>query len=142
MNEEEKMTICGIELSASEARLVLLEGKKDDFTLVDTKPRKITLNDEADQNEVKAFRDSIFAFFIENQVSIIAIKKRGKKGAFSGGSVGFKIEGIIQLYDECPVILVSPQTISATRKRYEYTIPKEIMKYQQIAFETAFTKLS
>ncbi|MGI9570950.1 MAG: DUF3010 family protein [Desulfobulbia bacterium] len=136
------MTICGIELSASEARLVLLEDKKDDLTIVDTKPRKIKLNDEADQNEVKAFRDTIFAFFRENQVTVIAIKKRGKKGAFSGGSVGFKLEGIIQLYDECPVILVSPQTISAAKKRYEYTIPKEIMKYQHIAFETAFTKLS
>ena len=63
------MTICGIELSASEARLVLLEGKKDDFSLVDTKPRKIKLNDEADQKEVKAFRDSIFAFLKENQVA-------------------------------------------------------------------------
>ncbi len=136
------MIICGIELSASEARLVLLEGKKDDFSLVHAKPRKIKLNDEADQNEVKAFRDLIYAFFKENQVSVIAIKKRGKKGAFSGGSVGFKLEGIIQLYDECPVVLVSPQTISATMKRYEYTIPKEIMKYQQLAFETAFTKLS
>lgn len=136
------MTICGVELSASEARLVLLEGKKDDFSLVHAKLRKIKLKDEADQNEVKVFRDSIFAFFKENQVSIVAIKKRGKKGAFSGGSVGFKLEGIIQLYDECPVFLVSPQTISATMKRYEFTIPKEIMKYQQVAFETAFTKLS
>ena len=136
------MIICGIELSASEARLALLEGKKDNFSLVGTKTRKIKLNNEADQNEVKAFRDSIFAFFREKKVSIIAIKKRGKKGAFSGGPVGFKLEGIIQLYDECPVILVSPQTISAAKKRYEYTIPKEIMKYQQIAFETAFTRLS
>jgi hypothetical protein len=135
------MTVCGIELSSSEARLVLLEGKKDDFILVETKLRKIKLNDEADQNEVKAFRDSIFAFFREKQVSIIAIKKRGKRGAYSGGPVGFKLEGIIQLYEECPVVLVSPQTISATKKRYNYTIPEEIMKYQHIAFETAFTKL-
>jgi len=135
------MTVCGIELSSSEARLVLLEGKKDDFILVETKLRKIKLNDEADQNEVKAFRDSIFAFFREKQVSIIAIKKRGKRGAYSGGPVGFKLEGIIQLYEECPVVLVSPQTISATKKRYKYTIPEEIMKYQHIAFETAFTKL-
>ena len=56
------MTICGIELSASEARLVLLEGKKDDFIVVDAKPRKIKLINEADQKEVKVFRDSIFAF--------------------------------------------------------------------------------
>ena len=136
------MTICGIEMSASEARLVLLEGKKDDFNLIDTEPRKIKINDESDQNEVKAFRDSIFAFFREKQVSQIAIKKKGKKGDYAGGPVSFKLEGIIQLYDGCPVILVPPQTISAAKKRYEYTIPSEIRKYQHTAFETAFTKLA
>ena len=94
---EVKMKICGIELSASEARLVLIKGKKKDFTLIDIEPRKIKLNDENDQNEVKAFRDSIFAFFREKNVSTIVIKKRGKKGEYAGGPVGFKLEGIIQL---------------------------------------------
>jgi hypothetical protein len=136
------MKICGIELSASEARLVLVKGSKDKFTLIDIEPRKIKLTDETNQNEVKAFRDSIYAFFREKKVSQIVIKKRGKKGDYAGGPVGFKLEGIIQLYDECPVILVAPQTISATKKHYEYKYPREIRKYQYIAFETAFTKLS
>ena len=136
------MKICGIELSASEARLVLVKGKKEKFTLIDIEPRKIKLNDENDQNEVKPFRDSIFAFFREKNVSTIVIKKRGKKGEYAGGPVGFKLEGIIQLYDECPVILVAPQTISASKKRYKYKIPTEIRKYQHKAFETAFTKLA
>lgn len=135
------MTICGIEMSASEVRLVLLQGEKENFTLVDTESRKIKLTDDADQDEVKAFRDSIFAYFHENQVSQIVIKKRGKKGDFSGGPVGFKLEGIIQLYDECPVTLVAPQTISAVQKKYDIEKPQELMKYQYTAFETAFSKL-
>ncbi len=135
------MTICGIEMSASEVRLVLLQGEKENFTLVDTETRKIKLTDDADQDEVKAFRDSIFAYFHENQVSQIVIKKRGKKGDFSGGPVGFKLEGIIQLYEECPVTLVAPQTISAVQKKYDIEKPQELMKYQYTAFETAFSKL-
>ncbi len=135
------MTICGIEMSASEVRLVLLQGEKDNFTLINTETRKIKLTDDADQEEVKAFRDSIFACFHENQVSQIVIKKRGKKGDFSGGPVGFKLEGIIQLYEECPVTLVAPQTISAVQKKYDIEKPQELRKYQYTAFETAFSKL-
>jgi hypothetical protein len=136
------MTICGIEISASEVRLVLLKGEKKDFVLLDTKPRKIKLADDSDQNEVKTFRDSIFAYFHEKQVSEIVIKKRGKKGDYSGGPVGFKLEGIIQLYDNCPVSLVAPQTISAIQKKNNVEKPKELKKYQHPAFETAFSKLS
>ncbi len=135
------MTTCGIEMSASEVRLVLLQGKKENFTLVDTQPRKIKLTDDADQDEVKSFRDSIFAYFRENQVSEIVIKKRGKKGDFSGGPVGFKLEGIIQLYEECPVTLLAPQTISASLKKYDIDKPIELRKYQHVAFETAFSRL-
>ncbi len=138
---EKIMTICGIELAASEARLTLLRGEKEDFMLVDVEPRKIKINDDADQNEIKAFKDSIFAFFRENSVSNIYIKKRGKKGEYAGGPTSFKLEGIIQLYDECPVVLVSPQTISATKKRNSFDIPTELRKYQHTAFETAYTGL-
>ena len=57
-------------------------------------------DDDENPDEVKAFRDSMFAFFRENQVALVVIKKRGKKGEYSGGPVGFKLEGIIQLYEE------------------------------------------
>lgn len=135
------MTICGIELSGSEARFALLQGNKDDFDLINVEPRKIKINDETDQNEVKAFKNSIFAFFRENKVSQVIIKKRGKKGDYAGGPTSFKLEGLIQLYDECPVTLVAPQTISAAKKRNIYTIPAELCKYQHTAFETAYTKM-
>ena len=135
------MTICGVEMSASEARLVLLQGEKKNFTLVDTKLRKIKLTNDTDQNEVKAFRDAIFAYFHDNQVTKIVVKKRGKKGEFSGGPVGFKLEGIVQLYDKCPVTLIAPQTISAVHKKYDVEKPNQLKKYQHAAFETAFSKL-
>lgn len=135
------MTICGIEMSASEVRLVLLQGEKENFIFVDTEPQKIKLTDDTDQDEVKAFRDSIFAYFHDNQVSEIVVKKRGKKGEFSGGPVGFKLEGIIQLYEGCPVTLISPQSIAAVHKKYDIEKPTELRKYQYAAFETAFSKL-
>jgi len=135
------MTICGIEMFGSEARLVLLNGDKSTFFHAKTKPKKLKLTNDGNPDEVKAFRDSIFAFFRENNVTLIAIKKRGKKGDFSGGPVGFKLEGIIQLYDDCPVKLVAAQTIAAKQKKESPDKPDSLLKYQYVAFETAYSVL-
>jgi len=135
------MNTCGIEVSGGEVKLVLLDGTKASFTHINVEPRKIKLTDDENPVEVKAFRDSIFAFFRENQVECVAIKKRGKKGDFSGGPVGFKLEGIIQLYEDCPITLFAPQTIAATQKNHSPSKPASLTKYQHNAFETAFSAL-
>jgi hypothetical protein len=49
------------------------------FSHTDVKPRKLMLADDENPEEVRAFRKSIFAYFRENNVDLIAIKKRGKK---------------------------------------------------------------
>jgi hypothetical protein len=139
--EEVEMTICGIEMSGSEARLVLLNGGKSVFSHVNIKPKKLKLADDENPDEVKAFHDSIFAFLRENNVTLVAIKKRGKKGDFSGGPVGFKLEGIIQLFEDCPVKLVTAQTISAKQNKDSPDKPDSLLKYQHIAFETAYCVL-
>jgi len=135
------MTICGIEMSGSEALLVLINGTKSYFSHREVEPRKIKLSDDTDPNEVKAFRDSLFAFFRENNVDVVVIKKRGKKGDYAGGPIGFKLEGIAQLYDNCPVTLIAPQTISAAIKKHSPSTPKSLRKYQHTAFQTAYSVL-
>ncbi|MBN1497538.1 MAG: DUF3010 family protein [Spirochaetes bacterium] len=135
------MKICGIEIAGSEIRLVILDGEKCNFSLINVEPRKITLSDDTNQNEVKAFKETVFAYMRENGVQHIAIKQRNKKGGFSGGAVGFKIEGLIQLYNDCEVSLISPVGISACKKKYEISPPSELAKYQGEAFETAFKAL-
>lgn len=135
------MATCGIEMFGSEARLVLLNGDKSSFSHTDVNPRKLKLTADENPDEVKAFRNSIFAFFRENNVTLIAIKKRGKTGDYSGGPIGFKIEGIVQLYEDCPVRLVAPQTISAAQRNHSPDKPATLRKYQYKAFETAFSVL-
>ncbi len=135
------MTICGIEMSGSEAILVLINGTKSNFSYRDVKPKKLKLSDDIDQDEVKALRDSLFAFFRENNVDLVVIKKRGKRGEYTGGPIGFKLEGIAQLYDDCSVTLIHPQTISAVVKKHLPATPKSLRKYQYTAFKTAYSAL-
>jgi hypothetical protein len=141
ISKEFTMIVCGIELAASEARLVILDGTKEDYVHVETGTRRIGLPNDEIQDEVKAFRETVYAFLRENRVGRVTIKKRGKRGDYAGGPVSFKLEGVFQLYPDCDVILLPPQTISATKRSHIASSPEDIRKYQQVAFETAFTGL-
>ena len=135
------MIVCGMEMAASESRLVLLSGNKSDFRHIDVKPRKIEIADDENAEEVRAFRDSLFAFLSVKNVDIVAIKKRGKKGEYAGGPIGFKLEAIAQLHDECQVSLIAARTITANINRHSPQTPDTLLKYQYAAFQTAFTVL-
>lgn len=140
-SREKNMIVCGIEMAGSEARIVLLNGNKSDFHHIDVEPRKLKIVNDENVDEVRAFRDSLYTIFRDNKVEIVAIKKRGKKGDYAGGPIGFKLEGIAQLYEGCPVVLAAPATISATIKRHPVDIPDTLKKYQHPAFQTAFSAL-
>ena len=56
------MIVCGIEMAASEARLVLLDGNKSDFHHIDVKSRKLKIADDENADEVRAFRDTLYTF--------------------------------------------------------------------------------
>lgn len=135
------MITCGVELVGSKAHLVLLDGTKEEYSFIKLNMKKLALEADENAEAVKEFQDTIFAFFRENSVGAIFIKKRSKKGEYSGGPVGFKIEGIVQLYTECQVSLFSPPTIGAAMRRHAPGSPDGMLKYQQGAFETAFTGL-
>lgn len=135
------MRACGIEMKASEAILVLLDGAKANYAWIDVKPRKLMITDDENQNEVQAFRDALYAYLRENGVECVAIKKRSKKGEYAGGAIGFKLEGIVQLYDECGVVLYAPQRIAAVLRNHPAVPPEKLPKFQYGAFETAYTML-
>ena len=136
------MIVCGTEMAASEVRLVLLSGSKSDFRHIDIKPRKLKSTDDENAEEIRSFRDSLFAFLRENKVDMVAIKKRGKKGEYAGGSIGFKLEAIAQLYEGCPIQLIAPRTITVNINKHAPKIPDTLLKYQYAAFQTAFTALT
>lgn len=131
-------TVCGIELSGSEARVVVLHGTKKDFQVVSSTFRKVSLPDHTAQEQVKSFANTLHQHLQEQGVSVCAIKTRNTKGDHAGGPVSFKLEGLIQL-SPCEVLLVHPSTLrSALRKS---PLPKQAapeFKYLQTATELAY----
>jgi hypothetical protein len=126
---------------ASEVRLVILDGSKAQFQHVDRAPRKLSLADDENRDEIRAFQDSLYAFFRENRVEYVAVKKRNKKGEYAGGPVGFKMEAVAQLFGGCAVDLLTPQAIAAAIRSNQPDQPTTLRGYQKHAFETAYCAL-
>ena len=130
--------ICGVSVGGSSAIFVILEGTWDRFDIVDSKLKKIELDDDSDQNQIKSFFAEVEAIFKQNSINRIYVKKANSKGKFIASSKAFKIEGLIQLmsYD---VTLVEAKTIAAFFKKNEPSGDRtsEVFKYQEEAFKVA-----
>ena len=131
------MNICGIELKANNTFLVVLEDGK----YIDIKIKKLIIEDDEKQEDIRKFCNEFLDFLQKNEIEKVFIKKRAKKGAFSGGAVTFKLESLIQLNPFCSVELISAQSISTFEKKNQIEFPKELKKYQEQAYLTAFCNL-
>lgn len=130
------MKICGIELKSNYAVLAIL----DDKEYIDLKIKKITLENDETQDDIRKFCNEFLLFLEQNQIEKVVIKKRVKKGNFAGGAVTFKMEGLIQLNPLCEVELISPQSISSFEKKNPIEFPQNLKKYQEQAFLTAYSQ--
>lgn len=131
------MKICAVELKSNNAILLILDNKK----FVDLKIKKLILENDESQEDIRIFCNDFLLFLEQNEVEKIYIKKRAKKGNFSGGAVTFKMEGLIQLNPLCPVELISPQAISSFEKKNEIEFPEGLKKYQEQAYLTAYSQI-
>ena len=131
------MNICGIELKSNQLILVVLNGKK----YIDLKIKKIILDDDENQLNIREFCNSFLVFLEKNDIKKVFIKKRAKKGNFSGGAITFKMEGLIQLNPLCEVELVSAQKISAFEKKNIIVFPDSLKKYQEQAYLTVYSQI-
>jgi hypothetical protein len=135
------MKICGIDLASHDAIVVVLDGTRTSWKVVDSDVRKVSLLDDEDAVQVRVFQKAVSSLVKHHGVHQIVIKKRGKKGKFAGGPVSFKMEGVIQLIDTCDVVLLAPQAIASVSKKYIHEIPDELKQYQRDAFFTALAGL-
>ena len=132
------MTICGIEIKGSEAIFALVTPNLEHVAVA---TKKLALDDDEDAASVKAFAAHLAAFVKAQGITRMVIKKRSKKGEFAGGPTTFKIEGILQLLDDCDVQLLSPQTLNAQFKKHAFELPATLNKYQHEAFKVACAAL-
>lgn len=130
------MRFCGVDLSGSTLALAVVSRNGDSCTWVPAKPEKLTLDNDADHEEVKRFFTVLSAFVREHHIEHIGIKQRATKGRFAGGSTTFKMEGLVQLVEVSSITLVSAQKIAKQTK--DLVPPAKLRAYQHDAFRTAY----
>ena len=129
------MRVCGIELKSNYTVLTLVDFLSDDIVdYIDLKIKKITLEDDENKQSIISYLNEINSFFNNEKVEKIVIKKRSKKGTFSGGAVTFKMEALIQLYPNAEVTLISPQALSSYERKNEIIYPENLKKYQEQSY--------
>lgn len=127
--------VCGIELKASETRLVVIEGDPDNYEIVPLDHDKIKLDDSKSQESVQRYREQIIDFISYHDFHAIGIKERMSKGRFAGGALSFKMEGLIQTSDY-KIDIVHSASIKSKTKDLIIDFD-QVKKYQQEALRLA-----
>ncbi len=135
------MRICGIDLDKNEARFVVLDGHAQNFEIIPTGITRLALADPKSQTEVRSFQAAIQAFLDTHRVESVGIRERLSKGRMKGGTITFKLEGLIQTCRQ-EVVLISPATIrrALSAANIEFSeLP--IAKHQHEAYGAAYCLL-
>lgn len=133
--------ICGIDLDGKDAIIVAIEGDANNFNIIKTNFKKISIADYKSQSDVNSFRDTILAFFNNMSLDKIVIKERMARGLRPGGTITFKMEGLIQTAQQ-EVTIIHSNTIKSKikGKKFDYK-GLGLYNYQIEAFEAAYASL-
>ncbi|MBZ0334564.1 DUF3010 family protein [Marinobacter sp. AL4B] len=137
------MTICGVELSGSDAVICLLSLDRGQFSLPECKVRKLSLPKNHTREDLQQFQKAFSELMAEHKVAGVAIKERMPKGKFAGGAISFKLEAAIQLIADVQldVRLLTPALIKSTLASKPLPIPFSetgLKVFQETAFTAAY----
>lgn len=115
------MKYCGIELKGDEARIIALEMKGENYSVIKIPVDRFKIKDPSNQQEIQNFAVAFQNFLAAGHFDVIGIKGRMTKGRFAGGSTSFKMEGIIQSMPYV-VSIINQATMRARLKNTEVDI--------------------
>ncbi|OFC70416.1 DUF3010 family protein [Alteromonas confluentis] len=139
------MRVCGVELSANDANIVLLNLDNGMFRLPECRTRKVSLQKAATAHELKYFQKTFAQLVQDYKIEIIVIRQRPMKGKFAGGAIGFKLEAALELLTGVEVIVMPPTEIKTALKESRTYIDFNdtgLKVFQKPAFETALAYIN
>jgi hypothetical protein len=142
------LKVLGIEIKGREIRIVALEDNGGIITDVTGNYKPIKLEDDENAENVKLFKNALHATLSNFDADIIAIRWRNPKPVRgdqsennnSSSPISFKIEGLIQIYENSKVNLVKPQSSTAYVKKNPLPFDPKY-GYQSEALKIAFYQI-
>lgn len=135
------MIVCGVEIKAKDAILVLVQSSPDESIHVKCATKKLSLLDDRDSKSLSTMKSAIQAFAQQNKVDAFIIKTRQATGPRASGGITFKIEALFQL-SERPIFFVSPPTLAKFAKSNLGGVPASLVGYQTDAYRVGALHLS
>jgi len=138
------MNICGVELSANDAVICLLQLENQQFNLPECRVRKLSLPKEHTREDLRYFQATFTKLMSDYSVDKVVIKERALKGKFAGGAIGFKLEATIQLIDNMDVAVLSQKDIKLALSENRVPIlfaDTGLKVFQEAAFTVAYVGL-
>jgi len=135
------MIICGVELSANDAVVCLLQLESKQFNLPDCRVRKLSLPKEHTREDLQKFQFAFAKLMSDYRVERVAVKERMTKGKFAGGAISFKLESAIQLIENIDVDLLSSAQIKSALSDNPLPISFSdtgLKIFQETAFKVAY----
>ncbi len=137
------MVICGVELTGSDAVICILAHDRGQFSLPESRVRKLSLKKDHSRTDLLQFQKDFAALMTEYGVTRIVIRERMQKGKFAGGAIGFKLEAAIQLIDKADldVQLASPAQIKSALAANPLPVSfaeTGLKAFQEAAFTAAY----
>lgn len=135
------MRICGVELSANDAVICLLNKDGQLYDLPDCRVRSLTLPKEHSREDLQQFQFAFAKLMEDYKVDKVAIRERMTKGKFAGGAISFKLESAIQLCSGFDVELYSAATMKAVLSDFPVPVPFSetgLKAFQESAFNVAY----
>jgi len=127
----------GASIRGSELVLVTVLRTDTEFTVESSTSMKLKLKDSSDRETVRAFYAAVAGFARNHNIVTMAVRGRQEKGEYAGSPVSFKIEGFLQVLENCSTTILMPTTIKSRVQKHGLTLPPGAHKYQEDAFFAA-----
>lgn len=111
------MKVCGIYITGQVARIVTLEGTRDEHVRIADDFHSLEIRDSVSQRDLQAFIAALTAHLKENEIQKVGINGRLERGRYSGGATAFRLEGAILASMAPEVVFIFPSTVQATNRR-------------------------
>jgi Protein of unknown function (DUF3010) len=135
------MKVIGIDIDKTKAIFYVLEEDRSGNLKNRTGSFKsLTLTDDTDNASIRTFQSTIHSFFDKINPDRIGILKRQTKGRFRSAPLSFKIEGLLQCYEEIEIEFIQPMSVTSFFKKNDFILDLEF-DYQEDAAKLAWYML-
>jgi hypothetical protein len=136
------MRAIGIEISKKRAIYFAIEkDEHGNYSNITGNPKYIEIKDDQDNDDIREFQIKIHALFDKLMPDTIAVLTRQTKGRFASSPISFKLEGLIQCYQNVQVSFVAPKAVASFYKKNTLTVPFD-NNYQENAAKLSFYLLN